>query len=468
LVSAQAVAPLRAQPVRSNRRSMLFEWGVTVAATLLLIALVVRNPHAYADWELLVWLVVIGVVELFPIPTWGGAEFSVTDPLVLALAIVYPPEVALGVVLLGASDPREFRRTITLRRALWNRSQCALSIYLAGAVFHAVASPTSSWVAITLAALLMAAVYNGVNASAVALSISLRDGIAFARALRGLLLDAPFAAAASYLSFAVIGMFIARLYLLAPGGHWVLASFAIPLVIVARSTYLHIRSARRALDVSQQRTALIRTVSDRVAKERSDERKYLAGLLHDDAIPYAEGINLTANIALASLDSGHPDAAREALGEIREASVRSAAELRSLVGDLRRSPLDGRSLPEALHELCSAWTTGPPVRVAADGAVEVPDAAGLLLYLIAREAVGNAIKHSAANEVQVRLWTHDGRVELSISDDGNGFDQGAIPPGHFGLTLIRERAEALSGELDIRSGFGQGTTVSVRAPVAGW
>lgn len=87
-------------------------------------------------------------------------------------------------------------------------------------------------------------------------------------------------------------------------------------------------------------------------------------------------------------------------------------------------------------------------------------------YYIARKAIANAVRHSRASQLRVRLWGEDGRVCLSVADDGVGFDPEAPRlPGHFGLTGARERARAVGGELHIESSPGQGTTLFAAVPL---
>jgi signal transduction histidine kinase len=77
----------------------------------------------------------------------------------------------------------------------------------------------------------------------------------------------------------------------------------------------------------------------------------------------------------------------------------------------------------------------------------------------------NSVKHSEARAVWLRLSTVQRVVELTIEDDGCGFDPGKTTNSrHFGLELLRERAEAALGELEIRSKPGDGTLVVVRIP----
>jgi two-component system NarL family sensor kinase len=97
--------------------------------------------------------------------------------------------------------------------------------------------------------------------------------------------------------------------------------------------------------------------------------------------------------------------------------------------------------------------------------VRLSPAIQLLIYHIAREAAMNALKHSGASAIEITLRKHDEKVELQIKDNGVGFDpSGPGPEGHFGLTMMRERAQVAGGTYDITSSPGNGTTVSVVFP----
>jgi len=91
--------------------------------------------------------------------------------------------------------------------------------------------------------------------------------------------------------------------------------------------------------------------------------------------------------------------------------------------------------------------------------------AALCLYRIAQEALGNASKYSDAKKVEVRLTRSDGRVWLSVSDDGVGCTPNQIAKsGGLGLINMRERVLQLKGTFDFDSEPGRGVTVKVSVP----
>jgi signal transduction histidine kinase len=85
---------------------------------------------------------------------------------------------------------------------------------------------------------------------------------------------------------------------------------------------------------------------------------------------------------------------------------------------------------------------------------------------IGREALTNAIHHGRASDVRMGLEYGETSLLLKVSDNGEGFDPGAVraPDGHCGLTSMKERAEAVGGTLKIRSAPGRGTHVEATVP----
>jgi signal transduction histidine kinase len=86
------------------------------------------------------------------------------------------------------------------------------------------------------------------------------------------------------------------------------------------------------------------------------------------------------------------------------------------------------------------------------------------LSRILQEALTNARRHSGARKVEVRLKTEGGTIVAEVVDDGRGFDPGSGRAG-IGLSAMRERVEALGGEIEMRSRPGEGTKVTVRVPL---
>ena len=86
------------------------------------------------------------------------------------------------------------------------------------------------------------------------------------------------------------------------------------------------------------------------------------------------------------------------------------------------------------------------------------------VYRICQEAMNNIAKHAQANRVEISLCYAGKMMELRICDDGRGFDAQQTVSGHYGLSMMRERAEAVNARLSIASQPGHGTELTLRWP----
>jgi signal transduction histidine kinase len=112
---------------------------------------------------------------------------------------------------------------------------------------------------------------------------------------------------------------------------------------------------------------------------------------------------------------------------------------------------------------------GIPVRLHAAGLPNpllLQPAAEVALFRIVQEALANAARHSRARRVDVTLARAGEELEITVADDGDGFDAASSPdPGSFGLMGMGERARLAGGSLEVTSRPGEGTTVRVRLPL---
>ena len=210
-----------------------------------------------------------------------------------------------------------------------------------------------------------------------------------------------------------------------------------------------------------------------------EERVRIARDLHDSLEQDLLGITMQLNATEKLLTQ--PDRARQSLQLAAAMVRRSQAETHRAVWDLR----EGRSqdgLVPALREAVAAVApvradegqgngdaaAGPRVAVELVGEPrELPPQVENHVLRVAVEAVTNALKHAAANRIDVELIFAEGLVALRVGDDGRGFDAERLPPpssGHFGLFGMRERAEKLNAALTIRSRPGGGTEIRLDVP----
>lgn len=197
-------------------------------------------------------------------------------------------------------------------------------------------------------------------------------------------------------------------------------------------------------------------------KAVAGERSRLARELHDAVTQTLFSASLIAEV-LPRLWAQDPIKAQGQLEEVRLLTRGALAEMRSLLLELRPEALARAKMDDLLRQLGRAMTgrTGVPVSVNAHVQCPLPAEVQLAFYRIAQETLNNAAKHAEASRVDVRFQCEVGRATLSIGDDGQGFDVDNIPPGHFGVGIMRERAAAVGAELGIESEIGGGTQVTV-------
>jgi two-component system NarL family sensor kinase len=211
-------------------------------------------------------------------------------------------------------------------------------------------------------------------------------------------------------------------------------------------------------------------LSDKSARlGAAEERNRLAREIHDTL---AQGLTATA-LQLESADalldvSSNADKARHPLRRALSLTQSNLEEARRSVLDLRATPLEGRSLSEALEALVDRWEAEQGVGAsyrAVNGGRPLPPNVEAGLYRICQEALTNVARHAEAGHVTVRLVAIPEQVQLTVEDDGRGFDASDMPGDHHGIVGMSERARMLGGALDIRSSPGAGTRVEVAVPL---
>jgi len=125
-------------------------------------------------------------------------------------------------------------------------------------------------------------------------------------------------------------------------------------------------------------------------------------------------------------------------------------------------------LTAALEELIAAYSSRLGIKVEAEiEPLRMEPAAELAVLRIAQEGLANAVKHARAATVRLGLHGRDGYAELTVSDDGRGFELGVNGASEgLGLRLMRERAEELGGSLSVSASPGEGSVVIASIPLA--
>jgi len=192
------------------------------------------------------------------------------------------------------------------------------------------------------------------------------------------------------------------------------------------------------------------------------ERQRLARNLHDAVNQSLFSAGLIAEV-LPRLWERDPDEGRRSLEDLRRLTRGAQADLRLLLAELRPSTLTDAELGDLLRLLGNALAgrTNIPIDVTVTGEGRLPAEVQVALYRLCQEGLNNIGKHARASRVDIQLHYAAGAVELRIRDDGRGFDPEQTPPGHYGLSMMRERATAMGATLSITSQPGHGTEIVI-------
>jgi signal transduction histidine kinase len=386
----------------------------------------------------------------------------------MMIAILYPPGAAGAIAFLGASDPRELRKEVSVTTALFNRSQVALSVMAAGAVFHVFQQPltpldqTPVPVLVFAAALAAVADYL-VNAGLVATFMSLKLHMPFQQTVRQLTIGGGREFLVSYLGLGVLGLTLAAMW--DQVGPWMLPAVLAPLIF-ARQVFYRSRALEEAHVELQEREEILRELSNKMAEERADERLQIAGYLHDDLAQVLFRLSLQVDIARKMLDKQDLEDLRQQLEKIKESKQETSDRVRAVIRELHRSPLGAAGLAESLESFTDEVGRDSGIRFHHDvEEIDLPAPIALLIFQIAREGVMNAMKHADPSDVWIAVTEADENIVLKLRDNGAGFDTTAPgPEGHFGMAMMRERAKVAGGTLDVASSPDDGTTITVRFP----
>jgi signal transduction histidine kinase len=196
------------------------------------------------------------------------------------------------------------------------------------------------------------------------------------------------------------------------------------------------------------------------------ERARWARELHDSVL---QGLGSRRVLLSSALKRGSGPGLEAAVTQALEEMGRDIDELRGLITELRPATLDQLGLTAALEDLVERFEHSAGV----DVVVELSIGAGRLdpeletaVYRLVQESLTNVAKHADAASAMLQVTTGDGRLDVLISDDGQGFDQAAERSG-FGLAGMRERIELTGGELQVESRPGSGTKVMASVPLGG-
>src|SRR4051794_11253818 len=198
-----------------------------------------------------------------------------------------------------------------------------------------------------------------------------------------------------------------------------------------------------------------------------EERNRLARELHDSVTQRLFGVALAAESA-STLLARDPDAAAVELARVSELAREAMEELRAVVFELRPGSLEAEGLATVLRKHVDVLrrVSGQRIELRVCDMPRLAPGPATQVLRIAQEALGNAMRHSAAKRISVKLGGSGGRLFLRVADDGCGFDPSGpeVRGQRLGLTSMEERATELGGTLHVTSSLGEGTTVLLEVP----
>jgi two-component system NarL family sensor kinase len=236
--------------------------------------------------------------------------------------------------------------------------------------------------------------------------------------------------------------------------------FGFLLWLAVATTALCFVLARRSLRVKALQEVRRQLVSEAMQADERRNRE-VAEHLHDGPLQTL----LAARLELDEARERNPD---PALDMVYAALQETATGLRSTVTQLHPQVLAQLGLTPALRELVKQFEARTEIAVDADLEEVGKPESQQLLHRAARELLTNVGKHAGAKTVRVGLRRHGGRITLTVSDDGRGFDPAvvgqSVADGHIGLGSLLARFDAMGGAMDIDSASDCGTTVTVTSP----
>jgi len=209
----------------------------------------------------------------------------------------------------------------------------------------------------------------------------------------------------------------------------------------------------------------LRRLSGKILDAHEEERKRLARDIHDGIGQSLLAIKL--NLQIMKADPGKA-VTEEALTDLIDEASTTIEELRQIAMNLRPAFLKRTSIAEILRWYAEKYEekTGLNIIVDADSTIDTDIHTKDNLYRICQEALSNALKHAGAAKVCVALQRGDGKIMLSISDNGTGLDKKKLREAEgIGISTMRERAELLGGVFRIETTPVGGTSIHVGVPL---
>jgi PAS domain S-box-containing protein len=211
----------------------------------------------------------------------------------------------------------------------------------------------------------------------------------------------------------------------------------------------------------------LRQLSTRLLSAQEDERRRIAGELHDTIGSCLSGVKFKIEDVLQQVGKA-PTVVGESLSTIIPVIQEGIEDCRRLQQDLRPSMLDDLGLLPTLSWFCRRYQTiYAGIKIDLEQTLEesdIPNSLKIVIYRVTQEGLNNIAKHGKADLVHLSLRRMGRMIELSIEDNGTGFDPQSVKQG-LGLMSMRERTELSGGTFTMESTIGKGTTIKASWPI---
>jgi signal transduction histidine kinase len=232
------------------------------------------------------------------------------------------------------------------------------------------------------------------------------------------------------------------------------------------------KSIRYAM-ANARTTIALQNLSRRILSAQEDERKHVARELHDSIGSSLTAIKMGLESKLEAMRKGKDAAKGIRLEDVIRLVQDTIKETRRMQQALRPPIIDDLGIVVAIRSLCRDFSKFyPDIQMQYSFDIqeeEIPEPLKIVIYRVCQEAFNNIVKHSSATSACMILRKSEGRIELSIEDNGHGFDPEELHAGHdirgeMGLASMKERSEVSGGSFSLRSSKSEGTLIIVSWP----
>jgi signal transduction histidine kinase len=224
---------------------------------------------------------------------------------------------------------------------------------------------------------------------------------------------------------------------------------------------------KRSVSQLQRENARLHEFSRRLLESQERERKRMAVELHDSLGQHLLIIKSLADLGLRFMND--KKGAKEQFDEIAASATSAIAEVRQIAYNLRPIYLEKLGLTAGIEEMLEQVSSASGIQISGaiaplDGSLS-PDGT-INLYRAIQESINNIVKHGNATRASVEVWREGGSIQVTVADNGCGFNPDGPVRRGLGLTSIAERVQMLGGTHTVISAPDHGVTLTMRFPEA--